>query len=339
VSTSALASQSAYGRAHLLAGELGRPREALDVLEQAIAGDPKNARLWVLRAWVYQRLREWHLAVEAAKVALHHDPHSAWAFRIMSSGYRHQGWHTQAVSAGREAVKLAPYDPHCFATLGQALSTSPSGWREAGRVIQQALELAPHDPGILSAAGHAALARKRPRLAERYFKQALAIVPDDAAIRNDLAIAHSRTFQIRHAIFGYTEALSTNPNQQLSYTNIAAALYRAALVTYIVVLGCALFAANVNSRIPLILLFVLLAAWEIRGHAWQMIKIAVPIAERRGGALPLLVFGMPIAVGLMLVIPLFPPEKGHGLAELAAALSVYPTLVLVIGFLKAMDRC
>jgi Flp pilus assembly protein TadD len=198
----------------------------------------------------------------------------------MSSGYRHQGWHTQAVSAGREAVKLAPYDPHCFATLGQALSTSPSGWREAGRVIQQALELAPHDPGILSAAGHAALARKRPRLAERYFKQALAIVPDDAAIRNDLAIAHSRTFQIRHAIFGYTEALATNPNQQLSYTNIAAALYRAALVTYIVVLGCALFAANVNSRIPLILLFVLLAAWEIRGHAWQMRRRAPPARVR-----------------------------------------------------------
>lgn len=327
-------SQAAFDRANLLAGELGRPQEALGVLEQAIASDPHNARLWVLRAWVYERVRDWHLAVEAAKVAVQHNPHDAWAFRIMSTGYRRRGWHTQSVEAAREAVRLAPHHPYCHATLGQALSMEISTWREGGRAIQRALELAPNDPVVLTAAGHAALARKRPGLAERYFKQALAIVPDNAAIRNDLALAHSRKFQIRAAIFGYTEALATNPSQQLSYTNIVAALYRAAFVAYTAVLGCAIFAANVNPRIPLIVPFILLAAWEIRGHAWQMIRIAVPAAEQRGGILPLLVFGMPIAVAVLLVLPFFPPDTGRSIAKVIATLAGYVTFVLVIGFIK-----
>jgi Flp pilus assembly protein TadD len=331
-------SQDAFDRANLLAGELGRPQEALGVLEQAIASDPHNSRLWTLRAWVYERVRDWPLAVEAAKIAAAHNPQNAWAFRIMSNGYRRRGWYDQSVETAREAVRLEPHHPYCHTTLGQALCMNISTWREGSRAIQRALELAPNDPGVLTAAGSAALARKRPGLAERYFNQALAIVPDNAAIRNDLALAHSRKFQLRTAIFGYTEALATNPSQQLSYTNIVAALCRAVFVTYAAVLGCSIFAAYVNPRIPIILLFILLAAWEIRGHARQMIKITVPAAEQRGGLLPILVFGMPIAIAVLLVVPLFPPDTGRGIAKATATLAGYVMFALIVGFIKGKAK-
>ena len=77
-------SRSAIHRARLLAGELGRPQEALEVLQDAIANDAENAQLWVMRAWAYQRLRDWRKAVEATEVAIHHDPRNEWAFRIMT---------------------------------------------------------------------------------------------------------------------------------------------------------------------------------------------------------------------------------------------------------------
>ncbi len=334
IGNAARTSEEAIRRARLLADDLGRPQEALEVLADAIAGDPENAQLWTLRAWAHLRLRNWDEAIEAATVAARNDPGNEWAFRIMSAGWRRRRHYPRAVAAAREAVRLAPHNPSTHAVLGEALSKTVTSWRAAGRAMARALELAPNDPGILSAAGSAALSRRRPRLAETYYRRALALRPDDAAIRNDLALAQGRSLRFRSAVLGYTDALAINPNQQLSYTNIAAAASAIALIVYPLVFACAMIAANTNPHIPFMLPFVAAAGWEIRGDGWRLVKVIVPAVNRKGGTLPFLTFGIVIVVGWMLAIPFLPEDAGRYQAQTLAGLDLFPTVHVVAGYIR-----
>ncbi len=326
------AAESPYRRAETLAEELGRPREALAAVEQALAGDPQNARLLVLRAWIYVKLDEPGHALEAAQAAIECDPDSEWAHRIMSIAHRRRGDYRKAVRTGREAVRLAPDMPYPHAVLGQALSMRLWTWREGSREIARALELAPHDTAVLRCAGDAAVSRRRPTLAVRYYREVLAIDPQDAETVNNLARAQGRRFRFRHAMLGYADAVSMKPTLEVSYRNIGAAVYRLMLITYPVVLVCALFAADVTPRIPLILPFVGFAAYEVRGNVRRLHSQVWPVVKRRGIRFRVLTIGALVAAGSMLVVPFLPAPAATSTARTIARLDVYPTAMLFVGY-------
>jgi hypothetical protein len=189
--------------------------------------------------------------------------------------------------------------PYPHAVLGQALSMRVWTWREGSREIARALELAPHDTAVLRCAGDAAVSRRRPALAVRYYREVLAIAPQDAETVNNLARAQGRRFRFRHAMLGYADAVAMKPSLEVSYRNIGAAVYRLMLVTYPVVLVCALFAADVTPRIPLILPFVAFAAYEVRGNLRRLHSQVWPVVKRRGIRFSVLTIGALVAAGSM----------------------------------------
>jgi tetratricopeptide (TPR) repeat protein len=330
-----MTSSAAISRARLLGEDLGRPQEALAVLAQAIASDPTNAELWVSRARTFQLLRSWQEAIDAARVAIQHSPENERAFRILSGSSRRLGRHRDAVSAGREAVRLAPFFAYGWATLGEALSMRPWSWREGDRAIRRALEIAPNDPAVLSSAASAAMSRRRHRLAERLYRQALAIRPNDAALRNDLALAQSRQFRLHTAILGYGDALAINPRQQISHTNIAASLWRLVLVGFPLVGACAMI-ASINPRIPAAVLLVIILGWVVRRDAVQLVKTIAAVLRHSHRRLAIFVAGLTICLGWLLVIPFLPSDTGQSQAEIVFGISFWATLLLARGWIGLM---
>ena len=142
-------------RAMALIGEFSKQgsKEALGLLDRAIESDPTYARAYSQKAWTlaWRSLQGWEKmetalpgAIEAADLAIKHDPDEPWAYigLVFISVIQQDG--EKLVSSARRAVELNPNFALAHSFVGCAYSIIGRG-SEAFEWIEKARRLSPRD--------------------------------------------------------------------------------------------------------------------------------------------------------------------------------------------------
>ena len=208
------------GRARTLI-DLGRHEQAKAELAKAIADDPASTEAWCLMAQCEQKAGDVHAMLHAARQALASNPDSEWAHRLQSLALHKLGWHEDAVRSAREAVRLAPHQWQQYVVLVTAMIPLLDRYQaEATQAADRAVELAPLHAETHLTRGVLAGAQGNLPVAERNYREALRLDPENAAARNNLATIELRGNNLEAATAGFAAALAENPRLQVARDNI-----------------------------------------------------------------------------------------------------------------------
>lgn len=165
----------------------GRPRQAIELLQPALAADPLHGEAWCRLAAAYLDAGEPDPALDAAKRALVLNGDHAWAQRLTALALSELGRHTEAAVAARECVRRKPGDWRCQVVLAEVLAATPQGLSEAVEAAREAAHLAPGEARAFQVLGDAALRARDWGMAERAYRTALRLDPGDDDVRANLA--------------------------------------------------------------------------------------------------------------------------------------------------------
>ncbi|ROP38028.1 tetratricopeptide repeat protein [Saccharothrix texasensis] len=165
----------------------GMPRQAIELLQPALAVNPLHGEAWCRLAAAHLDAGEPDPALTAAKRALVLDGDPAWAQRLTALALSELGRHPEAVVAARECVRRKPRDWRCQVVLAEVLADSPGGQREAVEVAREAAHLAPAEARPFQVLGDSALRVRDWGTAERAYRTALRLDPADDDVRANLA--------------------------------------------------------------------------------------------------------------------------------------------------------
>lgn len=132
-------------RAEALA-ELGRRRQALDVLNELIVAGTHDVRVWRALAAVYLETGDGEKALRAADWVVTFAPGDEWGYRLRASALRLLDRPDEAVAAAEQAVRLGPRVWQSRASLAAALEASgdlSQAAEQARRASEMAAELDP----------------------------------------------------------------------------------------------------------------------------------------------------------------------------------------------------
>ncbi|MFB9313042.1 tetratricopeptide repeat protein [Nocardioides plantarum] len=169
---------------HLI--ELRRYDEALAALGPATADASTRPEASCLRAQALLGKGASGAAVKAAREAIALDPLHEWPHRLMAVAHAQAGRHKRALSAAEEAVRLAPHHVETLHVL--ALCQVDRGKKKDARaIVTTMLRQWPDSALAHETAGIVATRSKDWAVAERHFREALRISPQDADITRALA--------------------------------------------------------------------------------------------------------------------------------------------------------
>ena len=192
---------------------------ALELITQATAAAPEDARFQFGLAQALQALDRWQDAAEAYRRVLRSDPDSFDAQSALGVALQRAGQLAQAAAAYRSALALRPHDAAATANLGAVL-------REMGDV-DQAIELLRVAVNLEPlAASHAvnlgiALCQRRDfRAAELILRETLAREPHHAEAAFNLGNALRGLGRTRAALEQYRHAASLRPDYADAFNNL-----------------------------------------------------------------------------------------------------------------------
>jgi Flp pilus assembly protein TadD len=200
-----------------------RAREAVRLAPQ----DPGPFCEWSEALYGAGRYEE---AAQMAGEAIRLAPDSKRAFHLKSMALstlaRHGGDRSrlgqEAVTAAREAVRLAPWDPNGHLALAQALPLT-GDIHGAEAAIQEAIRLAPNSAAVWVGASLVALGAKNWQAAISASRKALSIEPDNHAALNNLGVALRATGRGREGTAVLAQAARAQPQSITARRNLSRA--------------------------------------------------------------------------------------------------------------------
>jgi Flp pilus assembly protein TadD len=196
---------------HLI--ELRRYGEALDALGPAAADASTRPEASCLRAQALVGKGAGGAAVKAAREAVALDPHHEWPHRLVAIAYMQTDRHKRALSAAKRAVRLEPHQVETLHVL--ALCQVNRGKKKDARaIVATMLQKWPDSALAHETAGIVAAARKDWAVAERHFREALRISPQDAEVARALAEVLRRSGRRQEAGNTLLAAARADPTNQ-----------------------------------------------------------------------------------------------------------------------------
>lgn len=98
--------ESAFRTAHDLLSRRA-PKEALEVIEPALAADPGNRGLRMMRAWAYYMRAQLAKATEELTALVEEDPSDTWARHTLGRALERQSRHREALPHLRLAAAMS----------------------------------------------------------------------------------------------------------------------------------------------------------------------------------------------------------------------------------------
>ena len=333
--------------------DLERWADALPLVSRLLASEPENEVAWCLLAQCQLGLGHFESALSAAGRAAALAPDSEWPHRLVSFAATSLGQHADAVRAAREAVRLDPEAWQTQARLAAAAVRQQAGQSRLDRLTQptrdeaagaadRALALAPDEPQVQLIYGTVAASQGQRAIAERAYRAALQLDPQNSGAHHLLAALQLRRrtgpVGLAEAATGFATALTADPTAQVSRHSLELTLRvflaRAAyglFATAYLSLVFAIRSAPWSRAIPLLLLtlpalfviaFVRRLSPQLRSFLRQLLS--------RGStavAIGLELFG----AGLMSVGVIAGQSVRPGLAVAAATSCLLARLVLFLG--------
>lgn len=202
--------------------DLERWADALPLASLLLATDPDNDMAWCLLAQCQLGLGRYDSALSAAQRAAALAPDSDWPYRLISFAATCLGRHDDAVRAARTAVRLDPeaWQTHARLAAAAVRQQAGRGRNEAASAAARALALAPDEPQVQLIFGTVAASRGEQVVAERAYRTALHLDPQNSGGHHLLATLHLRrrlgSSGLARAATGFATALGADPTAQAS---------------------------------------------------------------------------------------------------------------------------
>ena len=170
---------------------VGRHGEAANAARQAVAADPESYRAMSTLALALLAAGAPADALDAATRAAGMRPTDGFPQRIRTQSLRALDRRRDALAAARSAVALEPESPDAQQLLAEILvvSNRQAARREALLAAEHAVALAPESPSAHASVGFVRIRTRKWAEAEVALRNALALDPEQAAARFNLAIA------------------------------------------------------------------------------------------------------------------------------------------------------
>lgn len=251
--------------------EVGRFKESLPLIHQAITLEPENGRLYCLLSYAFYHLEEFQEAMKWADKAVALDPQREWGHRLRSVTLVHFNRSKEALEAARVAVELEPDGLYSLSNLAELLIIYKK-LNEAEIVAERLLSLAPEEGMTHRTCAYLHLNRKRFKEAEESARRAITLDPENARGLRLLGDALSRQKQARDAIDVYIESLKRDPTDSETRRALAmlAMKYFGTPISPFMVGGIALLlmiAAGINH-----LTSIHLSGWVAKGWGWITVR-------------------------------------------------------------------
>ncbi|GAA5178797.1 hypothetical protein GCM10023322_06820 [Rugosimonospora acidiphila] len=209
--------------------ELRRWQPAQQILAAVAAGDPNSVRVACLLARCHQLAKNWPAMLAETQRACALEPNHEWAHRLRSVALRELDRPVEAAEAAREALRLKPQLWQPYVVLAQALlARQDTQSRMAARdAAHQALTLAPNEIEVWALAGRVDATLGDLRTARAHYERVLAVSPDHAVARNNLALLDLRRSRTTVAAGQIQAAIAADPDNPLFVHNaqVAATLW------------------------------------------------------------------------------------------------------------------
>jgi tetratricopeptide (TPR) repeat protein len=184
-----LAQDPRSGTAHCLAAtcllQLGNLETSLAEAELGVQADPTLAWPHILRSWALGYLARFDDAIEAAQLAVRLEPNNADCHETLSTAFLNSGNTEQAVTAARQAVSLAPGSADAWVILSAA-ALGDRDWEQAEAAATKALQIQPDSSNAMNNLGAALAHRRRTLLALSFFRRGLAADPTAVIVRGNI---------------------------------------------------------------------------------------------------------------------------------------------------------
>lgn len=197
--------------------DLRRFDDAIREASAAVSADPEEVSGHAFLVRAHLGRGDSAAAEKAAADGLSRHPHSEWLFRLRSLALRQQKRLPEALAAADESVKLLPDSALGHYTRALALS-GMKRIPEARQSAHKAVELDPDNAEIRSHLGDLYLDRE-PAVAERHYRDALALEPNDACTLNNLGVALKKQGMAKEAAVAFKSAVLLDPTLAVAKRN------------------------------------------------------------------------------------------------------------------------
>ena len=217
--TDALYGPAALQQANLLAA-LGRPKEAVAVLDGLIATTPNNLGLLANAGDVLRNANQPRAAIgyydRAIALAGDPPPQGAWAL-YFDRGIAEDAlgnWNA-AQPDMLKALSLSPNQPYVLNYLGYSWAQHGEQLDKAAAMLKQAAGLDPNDGAVIDSLGYVTLRQGDTKTAVDLLTQAVELDPDSAEVNAHLGDAFWQAGRKLQANYQWQRALGLQPDAKL----------------------------------------------------------------------------------------------------------------------------
>lgn len=190
--------------------DVGRYREAIPLLHNALAIDAENGEILCMLSYACVNLEEYAPALEWANRAVAVNPGEEWGHRLRSVIFMRTDRLKAALEAAMEAARLEPDGTYTLSTLAEA-QVCTNRLPEAEDTVQRLLAVAPEDGLAHRTRAYVYLAQKKYAEAETSSRTALKLEPDNSRALRLLGDSLLGQKRLKEAVENFAESLRRNP--------------------------------------------------------------------------------------------------------------------------------
>jgi tetratricopeptide (TPR) repeat protein len=195
----------------VLAGQAGRPNIGIDLINRAIAINPKTADYYCNLGEIYRRLGRLDEAIASSRRAIELRPDYVMAFSNLGVALRDSQKPNEAIEAFRRAIELGGNFAELYGNLGNALRDK--GQLDAAiAAYEQAILLKPNYAQGFNNLGVALRDKKKLNEAAAAIRRAIELEPNDAETHYNLGGILMEERELDAARDALAAAIRLNPN-------------------------------------------------------------------------------------------------------------------------------
>ena len=194
---------------------LGKTKEALEVLDRLIARKPNFYQAWSTKGSILYGAKRWSEAAEALSLTLarvKEKERKHWVvYYYRGMAYERAGHWEKAEPDFLMALKLRPAHPSVLNYLGYSWIDRGLHLDEAVKMVEKAAELRPRDGYIIDSVGWAYYRLGRYKMAVNRLERAVKLKPGDPTIHDHLGDAYWRVGRKLEAGLQWAHARDNKP--------------------------------------------------------------------------------------------------------------------------------
>lgn len=205
---------------------VGRPQDAIVVLERAIHDGSDVPEVWYFLVRAYRITRQTRFASDAAEQLLRRYPDSAYTHKLMGEAYDAQFEEQNAEREFRKALSITPDMPELHFALGMILWFRHDDEAATAEFLKETT-ISPAFPRSWVYLAEIALGNDHPKTALEYLKTALNLDPNQYDALCQIAKCYQMLHRDEEAIDALQAAVRLKPEGQTAHYRLSRLLRKA----------------------------------------------------------------------------------------------------------------